>query len=109
MDSYRRCYRRSYWGDTVLSLPRRPAAALEAIRAVAAKQARCWDVFCWRDDGAIVFAEAKRSGKDRIRESQVAWLRAALQAGWEASDFLIVQWSLDEAAGTTSSRCKPIP
>jgi len=52
----------------------------------------CWDVFAWRGK-AFAFAEAK-TGQDRIRESQRAWLDSALQVGLTLSAFLVVEWHL---------------
>ncbi len=95
VDTYRKSYRRSSWGDKVSSLPQEPAALLAEIRSIAEDQARCWDVFCWRSDGAVLFAEAKRAGRDRIRESQVAWFKAALHLGRRPREFLVVEWSLE--------------
>ncbi len=42
--------------------------------------ARPRDLFLWRA-GARIFVEMKRVGKDRIRDSQRAFLRAALESG----------------------------
>jgi hypothetical protein len=52
-------------------------------------------VFCWRD-GAVIFAEAKRKGRDRIRTTQRRWLEASLDAGIPLDSFLIVEWQLAE-------------
>lgn len=55
--------------------------------------AGCWDVVA-RKGGQILFAESKRAGKDRIRESQVQWLASALAYGLSPDNFLLVQWDL---------------
>lgn len=54
--------------------------------------AGCWDVFAWKDD-AVIFAEGKNRGKDRILDTQRRWLDAALTAGLKEESFLIVEWS----------------
>jgi hypothetical protein len=92
VDTYRRSYRRSP-NDIVPTLPRRAEEALQAIRAVAAPEARCWDVFCWRGS-SFKFAEAKRRGRDRLRKSQILWCQAAIQAGFSSQDFLVVEWTV---------------
>ncbi len=94
-------YRRTCWDGTyVPALPSGAAGLLDQIRSVATSRARCWDVFCWRPDGSQVFAEAKRGGRDRMRASQLEWLRAALKVGIQATEFLVVEWQLelDESA-----------
>lgn len=50
-----------------------------------------WDIMAWKRQ-CIVFAEAKNSGKDKIRGTQSAWLEAALEAGVDSDNFLIVEW-----------------
>jgi hypothetical protein len=50
----------------------------------------CWDVFAWRATD-FVFAEAKLTDRDKIRESQRAWLDFALQVGLLPSAFLIIE------------------
>ena len=50
-----------------------------------------WDVLAWKGPFRI-FAEAKRYKKDRMRETQTAWLESALAAGLSIGSFLIVEW-----------------
>ena len=57
------------------------------------RRGRSWDVFAWCDD-KVLFAEAKRRGKDAIRDQQRAWLEAALERGLTPTEFLLVEWSL---------------
>jgi hypothetical protein len=51
----------------------------------------CWDVLAWKNANYI-FAEAKRSKKDSIRNTQNKWLESALKHGLKIENFLIVQW-----------------
>ena len=51
----------------------------------------CWDVIGWCKD-RIIFAESKRTRKDRIRKTQNNWLLAGLNYGLKADNFLVVQW-----------------
>ena len=74
-------------------LPDTPHAVFREIERKNGGRRGCWDVFAWRRD-EVVFAEAKRMEKDRIRESQRAWLDAALEVGIPLSAFLIVEWKL---------------
>ncbi len=68
----------------------------ERLHAIAGKNgdsfAGCWDVVAWKD-ARLVFAEAKKAKHDRIRETQVRWLEAALQCGMSTADFLVVEWT----------------
>ena len=57
-----------------------------------ARFAGCWDVFAWRN-GTYLFAEAKHSKKDKIRETQLRWYAAALECGLSEQNFLLVEWS----------------
>lgn len=51
----------------------------------------CWDVVAWKGH-ELVFAEAKRKGKDRVRRTQLRWLAAALEQGLSEKAFLVVEW-----------------
>lgn len=96
VDTYSRKYRVAYWGDsTGVILPREYEEFLETIHARAGTRNGCWDVFCWKD-GDRLLAESKHSRKDRIRNSQIRWLAAALDLGVALSSFLVVEWSLIE-------------
>jgi hypothetical protein len=94
IDTYSRVYRTGYWDSAPADLPAKPAALLERIQKEAGSRFGAWDVFCCRGD-SVLFAESKRAGHDKIRDSQVKWLEAAMRAGFSADDFLIVEWSLE--------------
>ena len=68
---------------------------MERIRRAAGSKPGCWDVFCWKGDMTL-FAEAKRRGRDQIRDTQKRWLAAALDMGVPLESLLIVEWSLFE-------------
>jgi hypothetical protein len=53
-----------------------------------------WDVLAW-DNDTILFIESKRYKKDSVRGTQLKWLHAALKSGFEAANFLIVQWDFE--------------
>jgi hypothetical protein len=51
----------------------------------------CWDIIAWRGS-ALLCAEAKHAGKDRLRATQKRWLEAALAVGLSVEAFLTVEW-----------------
>lgn len=53
----------------------------------------CWDVLAWKND-TFIFAESKRTKRDKIRSTQINWLKAGLNCGLSEENFLIVQWDL---------------
>ena len=55
----------------------------------------CWDVLAWKN-GAYLFVESKRKGKDRMRANQFRWLDAALRAGLELSCFRVCEWDIEQ-------------
>jgi len=91
MDTYGRRTRISITDDSWL--PEEQRVLLDRVAARAGTPHGCFDVFAWNDN-AVVFAEAKRSGQDRIRRSQVRWLSAALDVGVPLESLLVVEWSL---------------
>lgn len=54
----------------------------------------CWDVVAWKN-GNILFLEAKRNKRDRIRSTQIKWLKASLAYGLKCSNFIIIQWDIN--------------
>jgi hypothetical protein len=91
VDTFGKKYRTS-WGEAgVVRLSGDKLQLLKAIHQRAGSASGCFDVFCWKDD-SVVFAESKRRSKDEIRQTQLAWLEAAMQSGLDASAFLIVEW-----------------
>lgn len=51
----------------------------------------CWDVLAWKGN-RIIFAESKRSKRDKVRDTQTRWLDAALRYGLNPENFLVVEW-----------------
>lgn len=71
----------------------RVTTLLEAIaHANGDTYAGCWDVVAWSDD-SVVFAEAKRKGKDGIKATQLKWIATALEHGVSENLWLVVEWS----------------
>jgi hypothetical protein len=94
---------RTAWGETgVVRLSSDRLETLKTIHRRAGSAHGCFDVYCWRDD-LILFAESKRASKDHVKDTQLRWLEAALQARFEPTSFLVVEWSFANALSTDSS------
>ncbi len=91
VDTYRHKYRTAYWPKNEVELPPEQEQLLQGIYSEAGAKKGCLDVFCWRG-GEHLFAESKRHGHDRIRDTQRWWLQAALECGLPLTSFLIVEW-----------------
>ena len=105
VDTFRKKYRTS-WGEAgVVRLSGDKLQLLKAIHQRAGSASGCFDVFCWKND-FVVFAESKRRSKDEIKQTQLAWLEAAMGTGLDASAFLIVEWTSSGSPANirTSSR-----
>jgi hypothetical protein len=92
VDTFRKKYRTAWGEEGVVRLSGDRLQLVKAIHQRAGSASGCFDVFCWKDD-SVVFAESKRRSKDEIRQTQLAWLEAAMQTGLDASAFLIVEWT----------------
>ena len=93
VDTYRNKYRTTCFPMNEVELPTEQRRLLLGIYEKAGMNKGCWDVFCWTSGGENVFAELKRQGRDRIRDSQRRWLDAAIKCGLPIASFLIVEWS----------------
>jgi|ERR1700693_310127 len=94
MDSFGKRHLRGFWPTPLPGeLPAEQKNLLERLENHAPGKPTPWDVFCWSPDG-VLFAEAKRHGKDSIRPGQIAFLVAGLAAGLPTSSFLMVEWDL---------------
>lgn len=91
VDSYRRKFRTGMLDVPPVEVPDEPGLIYRNIAAANGSRGGCWDVFMWRGS-EVRFIESKRAGKDRMRESQVAWLEAALSVGIPLAAFTIVEW-----------------
>lgn len=93
VESYGKRYLREFWPVPVSQeIPPEREQLLRQITSGADGQGQPWDVFCWSEAG-VIFAEAKRKGRDSTRPTQIAFLAAALDLGLPISSFLIVEWS----------------
>ena len=98
VDIYRNKCRTAYWPKNEVELPPKQQQLLQRIYEKAGSNKGCWDVFCWREE-MYLFAESKRQGHDRIRDTQRQWLEAAIKCNLSLTSFLIVGWSAEPARG----------
>jgi hypothetical protein len=104
VDTFRKKYRTAWGEEGVVRLSGNRLQLLKTIHRKAGSASGCFDVYCWKDDH-VVLAESKRSSKDEIRQSQLAWLEAAMHTGIDARAFLIVEWlSTGSLVGNRASR-----
>ncbi len=92
-DSYRRKYRVGMLDVSPVQLAEPQSSFLHNIRQKAGRNGGCWDVFAWRGE-EYRFAELKRAKKDRIRNSQLRFLEAALDLRLTPANFLLVEWQI---------------
>ena len=78
-------------------LPITDAWVNERLQAIAAENGNsfsgCWDVVAWKNE-RLVFAESKKRKKDRMRDTQLRCLEAALRCVCSVEDVLVVEWEL---------------
>ena len=86
------------WADKPLTLqqstPIEDAHAQKAIAEVRKENntySGCWDIFTWHNN-QLVFAEVKRSKKDKLTKSQITWLQSAITVGLSVENFVVVEW-----------------
>jgi hypothetical protein len=91
----RSVYRTGYWNSSSQrALPRKPSSIPAEIWNLPETPSGVWDVFCWRRD-RVVFAESKKSKKDKMRPSQLLFAESALKVGLPLDSLLIVDWKTD--------------
>lgn len=97
-------FRVAYWDQQLVklsreranaALPQAPRALYETICARAGDQrgGGAWDVIAWRGDEMVFIEAKKRASGDKIRDSQLRWLDAALKLGVPRECFLFVEWT----------------
>ena len=96
--AYRVAFRTQQHG---VQLPTDEQVLLDQIYRQAGSTKGCWDVFCWQNE-CNLFAESKRQGRDRLRETQRRWLSAALACELPPSTFLVVEWSVKDIGPTAT-------
>ncbi len=107
---FRRAGWRAFWVDTYYrrfrdgmppesgkrQLPAEESRLYDKIVAAnGGSRAGCWDIWAWKG-GRHLFVEAKMGGHDRIRDSQVRWVRAATEgARVPRHSFCVAEWYLE--------------
>ena len=97
LDSYRRRALVT-WGDPPMSVEL-PAAQAQVLDRVPEKWGT-WDIFAWRDSN-VLFADVKRKHKDRSTSAQKRWLEAALAAGFQPTQFALMEWTYRPSRATS--------
>jgi len=92
IDTYRRKFRQ-HLPPHSCELPAHAQAVLDRASGGRKWRPGCFDVFGWKD-GRYLFAEAKRKGKDAIRQTQLNWLESALDSGLPLESFVIFEWGI---------------
>ena len=92
--------------DLQRALPPGPAEAFAAIhaRAPQLRGAGTWDVFAWSGDDYLFLESKQHRSSDRLNANQVAWLEAAIDAGFGADQFAIVEYDAGLPERTTTAR-----
>jgi hypothetical protein len=94
VDSYRSKYRVGLLDVAEpVALPKKQQHIIETIGARTGSRRGCWDVFVWKGS-MIRFIELKRSKRDKVRETQVQWLEAALACDFKPEHFALIEWDL---------------
>ncbi len=91
VDTYRKRYLVSH--DVESQLNEHHIDLLNSIYTANGNRSGCFDVFAWKDE-QVLFAESKWAKTDKIRETQIKWLFAALSIGMRRDSFLVVEWDL---------------
>ena len=94
-------YRNKFWNKLpCLSKPILPDNKLKEVydniyQIKGGRKAGCFDVIAYNEK-EFVFIELKRKQKDKIRHSQIEWLEAGLNLGYDNERFIIAEWEIKE-------------
>ena len=90
------------------ALPDGPAAAFDALhrRAAQLRGAGSWDVFAW-SGGDYLFLKSKQHRSDQLNSNQIVWLEAALDEGFTADHFAIVEYDAGPPVRASTGRAVP--
>lgn len=53
----------------------------------------CWDILAWDKNHKLAFIELKERKKDKIRSTQINWLKSCLSLKYDIDQFSIIEWS----------------
>ncbi|HKK60381.1 MAG TPA: hypothetical protein VJ937_12950 [Salinivirga sp.] len=97
VDTFRGKFLNSYYPNREeVEIPENCLQLLNKIENKIGTKSGCFDIYCWKGN-EVLFAEAKRQSKDRIRKSQKKWIEGALATGISRKSLLIVEWSSNSA------------
>ena len=68
-----------------------------------------WDVLAWRDDEVLFLESKQHRSSDRLRDSQVAFLEAAIEVGLDPSAFVVVVYDAGRPVGRTERAVRFTP
>lgn len=91
IDTYRRKFRQ-HLPPAYCDLPLDAQDFLDRANKGEKWNSGCPDVFAW-NDGEYLLIEAKRKGKDLVRNSQIHWLESALTTV-PVESFLLFEWTV---------------
>jgi hypothetical protein len=100
IDTYRRKFRQ-FLPPHSCSLPPHAERFLDNANQGRKWRSGCSDLLAW-NDLQYLFVEAKRRGKDLIRDTQRQWLESALNSGLPLDTFAIFEWSISSGAPRAS-------
>ncbi|MCA0199885.1 MAG: hypothetical protein LCH56_03485 [Proteobacteria bacterium] len=106
VDSWKSRYLRAMPGARTASVPEAEIRAIPALARHATgftKFGGGWDVLAWKND-AVVFCDAKRIKKDSIKPNQIEWMHARLAEGARPENFLIAEWTPENAMSASVIR-----
>ena len=91
VDSFRKQKRLSLSEEA--QCPESISSLLKSIALITGTETGVFDLVLWRER-TILFLELKRLARDRIRNTQIEWIKAALSVGVDLDCFAILQWDL---------------
>jgi len=94
VDTYSGKHRTRYWPKDEVELPKEKQSLLDSIYEAAGSPYGCFDVFCWKGR-SYIFAESKKRGEDKIRDTQKRWFEAAIKCGVPMDSLLFVEWGIE--------------
>ena len=58
------------------------------------RKSGCFDIIAYDKNENFIFCELKKSKEDKIRNTQIEWLKAALTLNLKNAYFIIAEWSI---------------
>jgi hypothetical protein len=77
------------------TLPAVVAAFFDRIAEHTGRRGGAWDICAWRGD-ELLFVELKQRNRDKLRPTQLAWMKCAVEEGIPPTSFVVVEWRIDQ-------------